>query len=323
MRLRSLVKEDLPMILAIQAELYEAQKASSIGLPAFEERQNTLRAALMDLIENHPAIGLFDEDVLISYMTGYSGIHNMKGTQIGVFTPEWAHGMSPGAGVENYEKMFAALWQEWQFKGIRNHAISNYPIQNELRNFCFDMAYGKIVEDGVCDLETWKPAELGKCNLTIRKAQMKDLDQLWLWETRLIDYLNKSPIYRYGERPVIDTRGPGYKAAFLGEQVITLVCVYDGRLLGAIRGKTGETTNSEWVRHAKNVAVDFAWTEQEQRSLGIGRRLVEALKASAKTIHATSCSVDYETHNTLAKVFWRKHFSPFCESLVRKIDDRL
>lgn len=321
--IKTLTLDMVPLLMGIQKKLYENQKTQTTGLPDFEDQEAHMEASLQGLIERFDGFAFFKDDQLVSYMTGYAEVECMKGSQKGAYTPEYAHGLVSSEFLYTYNELMKSLWGVWGPLGIQNHGLSYLKSQDDVRDFCFDMSYGKIVEDAVIDLREWSYEAPEQSNLSIRLAEKKDLEQLWQWEFALTQSLKTSPIFRYAENPTLEEVAPFYKSAFLGKESVTLVAERGDELLGAVRGKIGETTNSEWVCHEKNIAIDFLWTEPEQRGLGIASKLLESFFKEAKSKRLWSCSVDYESHNTPAKIFWRNRLNVYSESVLRKIDDRI
>lgn len=319
----------LPQLMALQEAHYAEATSHFPDLRPFISMKATIEEQLKHLIlQQYGVAWCVDGDVL-AYMTGYSGIESMKGSQAGAYTPEIGHGLKAGQSINLYHDLMQALWANWLPMGVKTHGLSYLAHQTAVRDFCFDMAYGKIVEDGILALNQADKALGSKGNLStqeplrIRRAEKDDLEVLWRWEVGLIKALNENPIFRYGEIPSLEEVTQRYKGAFIGRDVLTLVAEGPKGVLGAIRGHYGDSTNSVWAIHKDNFAIDYLWVEPDTRKQKVAQALLGALKGEALSCGMTTLSVDYETHNMKAKAFWRKHFTVFSESVLRKIDDRI
>lgn len=318
MKIRVASIEDFDILLEMFLVKYNKERENNHILPEASLFIERVKTDMKYLLDKSAGVVAEKDGSIIGYMLSFYPIDNFKGSQKGAYTPEWGHGVRYDNEELVYYKMFTELWNMWIGKKCYNHCISYLTHETRIEKFLFDMSYGMIVEDAVntpdeniIDFEV-------KEDVTIRPARREDMESLLAFVTLLINHLNEKPIFRYGTPPTIEDA----EFEFFDKPGICLVAEYDKRIIGCMRGHFNETTNSDIVANNKNIAIDYAYVKPYFRSQNIGRKLLSEFSKSAKLRGIETCSVDYETHNFKACVYWRNHFKVFVKSAIRKIDDR-
>lgn len=297
---------------------YERAKLKYDELPMCDSWRDSIYEKLKELINDNPAVVVMKDGNMIGYLSGYCPISNYRGSQKGVCTPDWGHCVEYIDKAKIYDLMLSKIWTYWLDKRCYNHSIS-YLMDDEVENYFFDMTYGSIVEDGIISLDNLSSKKIVISNdIIIREANKGDTETLLAFVTLLINKLNGKPIFRYGTPSTIEE----VEYEFFEKEGICLVAEKNNTVIACMRGHFGTTTNSDLVCNNTNIAIDYAYVIEEYRGKSIAKKLLEEMLVKSKEDGMKTCTVDYETHNYNAKVFWRKHFRIFTKSLLRKVDDR-
>lgn len=318
MKIRIASIEDFDILIDMFIKKYNVERENNIFLPEVNKFIERLKTDMKYLLEKSAGVVAEKDGKIIGYMLSFYPIDNFKGSQKGAYTPEWAHGVNYSNEEIVYYAMFAELWEIWIKNNCYNHCISYLSNENRVERFLFDMSYGMIVEDAIIIPDSNIIDVELKEDVVIRPATKNDMESLLAFVTLLINHLNEKPVFRYGTPPTIEDA----EYEFFEKPGICLVAEYENRIIGCMRGHFNETTNSDIVVNDKNIAIDYAYVKPYFRGQNIGKKLLSEFSKSAKSVGMETCSVDYETHNYKAAIYWRNHFKVFNKSAIRKIDDR-
>ena len=113
------------------------------------------------------------DGVLLGYIVGSSS-PNFKGTQKGVYVPEWANA---AVGPDRYtmiRELYTDIAAKWVENGCFAHAISLYAHDEVALNTWFRSAFGMICGDGVRDLSPIQ-GHVAR-DVVIRRATSADIE---------------------------------------------------------------------------------------------------------------------------------------------------
>ena len=313
--------DDIDEIFNIFMTTYDEKKMRFNELAKSEFWKQSIYYELKKMVSANPSVVATEDDKIVGYLSGYCPISNYRGSQKSVSTPEWGHAVIHGDKARVYDAMFAQIWSQWIEKRCYNHSIT-YLVDDKLEKYLFDMSYGSIVENAIISIENYeenfKKFHGSNEGVLIREARKEDLETLLAFVTLFINKLNEKPIFRYGSPSTIDE----VEYEFFEKKGICLVAEKDNRIIACMRGHFGASKNSELIFKDTNIAIDYAFVKKEYRDMKIARTLLYDLICRSSNKNMKTCTVDYETHNYNAKVFWRNHFNVFTKTLIRKIDDR-
>lgn len=316
--IRLATNNDVDEMFNIFFNYYEKAKSNYYELPVCDSWRESVYEKLGELVNDNPTIVAIKDGYMIGYLSGYCPISNYRGSQKSVYTPDWGHCVNHDNKAKIYNMMLAEIWTYWLEKKCYNHCIS-YLIDEDVERYFFDMSYGSIVEEGIILLENLNlKTVLDDEEILIRAASKNDTETLLAFVTLLINKLNEKPIFRYGTPSTIED----VEYEFFEKEGICLVAEKNNKVIACMRGHFGTTTNSDLVCNNTNIAIDYTYVLGEYRGKSIAKKLLEKLLLESKNKGMKTCTVDYETHNYNANVFWRKYFRAFTKSLIRKVDDR-
>ncbi len=139
-------------------------------------------------------------------------------------------------------------------------------------------------------------------DFTIRSGRREDAaDAARLWMQSAKEHTSHDPIYttspsaeRVMQRFLADLTSSSHAFLFVAE--------YDGRTVGFVSGELRES--SPTFRPKTWASVDDVFVESNYRNLGVGRALVEGVKAWAKERGADGISLQVAAANARARKFY-------------------
>lgn len=289
-------------------------------LPEKYENADTVASMLSRVATENPSAIAISNNRIVGYMTGISNIPNLKGSATGVYIPEWAHSSTDDKWREQvYYDLYTFLSKEWLSRECYTHIITYYATDNVIKNLFHDLCFGLLVVDGIRPLDKIEIKNIP--SIINRQATEGDLQEIMELGKKLVDHLNDSPIFL--NRRFRNESHEEHRKNFLGSTVKTLVAEQNGRIVSCIRALLDKGPGCDTLQGSGTLGLDFAYTSQEIRGLGVASNLLGELIEWGLSKNMSRCTVDFEAQNKEAKGFWLKHFTPICYSAIRKIDDRI
>jgi GNAT superfamily N-acetyltransferase len=246
------------------------------------------------------------------------GTTGVKGT----FVPIHAHGVRSSLPVKDRERIYSRLYQAaaelWVKEGILSHGISLYTHDAPALTSFFTNGFGMRCIDAIRPLDELPPKEVelpqGMC-VEYRELPREEWGKLLTMHNALRAHLGCSPVFM--KFPPI-TEEELYRET--GEDTRYFTAVVNGQLIAYIKlGDTAETFVSE---HDSMMNICGAYCLPEFRGIGIYHNLLSFLITTLKNESYHYLGVDMESFNPNARGFWRKHFTEYTNSVVRRIDDK-
>ncbi len=299
-------------------------------LPRRHEDKSGLLPLLERLAGKAPAVAALDDDgTLLGFLMGMN-LPSFKGTQRGVYCPEWAHaaaGGAPGRRAEIYRRLYGCISAEWVGSGCFTHALTLFAHDDELADALFRIGFGMLVIDAVRSLEPVEggygegngvPGAEGK--VEIRQAGPKDIAHLLPLAGEFQRHAAAAPTFL----PLLVAQDRDHFEEWLSEPDHTLWMAFQGH--DAIGYMCSEPTN-DWECHAvsdpRTLRLSGAYLRQALRGRGVASSLLGRVVEWARSHDYERCAVDFESANFLGASFWLRHFVPVCHSLIRHVDERV
>jgi GNAT superfamily N-acetyltransferase len=313
-------QEHLAAACALFAAKYRGERQRCDLLPARFEDESAIQKLLTQMVGIQPGVVAFAEGEMIGYLTGFSNIPTFKGSATGVYTPIWGHCITPTVSIENvFTALYCELSAEWVANRCHTHALSYFPAEGVLSAHMFKLGYGMLLIDGIRDFASLE-VEVDE-EVIIREAADRDMAQLMVISSKLDDHLRGAPVFlNRGEEQNDLAR---FSSSFRKEGANVLVAEVKGELVACIRGKLNSGPSCDLFDLAGSLGIDFAYTDPDLRKQGIATWLLQELLRRGKAEGMQRCVVDFESANLVADTFWLKYFQPICQSVMRRIDERI
>jgi len=297
---------------------YSGLRTSTDLLPPQFEDTAVIGKMLAGIIRDNPAFVAIDGSRVTGYMTGYSGIPELKGNAHGVVVPVWAHAITESSRIERvYSELYSTISAEWISGKSYSQAVSYFNPDERLEQHLFGLGFGLLVIDGIRSVEPIDTSPYDQCE--IRVATAEDLVDIGSLDSRLCNHLRSSPIF-LDTSPVDES---AISEHFIDGDRRTFLAVRGDEAVGGIRAVLKSGPGCELLNVEGSLGINFAYTEPTLRRGGIATQLLnEALRWSAAE-GMTRCVVDFESANFTARGFWETHFQPICHSVIRRVDERI
>ncbi|MDF2588941.1 MAG: putative glycosyl hydrolase [Anaerocolumna sp.] len=287
-----------------------------------EERQQVKTLPNIDILpdlyhftDNNLGVAAFEGNKMVGFMGCYSPIDNAWGTTYvkGTFSPIHAHGAIDEKRDKIYSLLYQAAANKWVKEGIVSHAIGLYAHDTKTLNNFFYNGFGLRCIDAIRPLDDIPLMEGTKCEYTELKKD--EFNKLHIHQNALISHLGSSPIFM--------TYPPKSEEEFLGgitESTRFFAAKVNGESIAYIKiDLEGENFACE---DTSMMNICGAYCLPEHRGNGISNNLLSFLVSSLKLEGFSRLGVDFESFNPTARGFWLKYFTPYTNSVVRRIDEK-
>lgn len=132
-------------------------------------------------------------------------------------------------------------------------------------------------------------------------------------------HLAASPIYLHNHisENYVDEYGDWLKT----EGNMLWVAEVDHKIIGYLKTNTTEI-NMDELDDGYTMGINGAYVLPEYRGHHIMSKLLNIATEWAISKGLKRCSTDFESANIEGRHFWLRHFTPYCYSMIRRIDER-
>lgn len=273
--------------------------------------------AIPDLVyfaNNGLGVAAVDDDRLIGFLCCYAPWNNaFDSSAKGTFSPIHAH----GAVVENrrliYQKMYQAAAEKWVKQNITYHAIGHYAHDTESINAFFTYGFGLRCIDAI------RPMVEIEC-LPCDKIYFEELSKNNVVKIRnmrymLYEHLGNSPCFMNSSKEEFEAW-----LAHAEERTSRLFIAYDDKkTLSYFEIKSDGENFATEVESMCNICGAFCLPEY--RGKNIQQNLLNYIILKLQGEGYKILGVDFESFNPSAYGFWLKYFTPYTNSVVRRVDE--
>lgn len=267
--------------------------------------------------ENGLGVGAFEDGKMVGFLCGCDPFDNaFRATDVrGIFSPMGANAAVPENGPKIYAAMYQAAGAKWVKAGAVSHGICLYAHKARLQRQFFLYGFGLRCLDAIRPME-W--VDCGPC-------ENYDYVELSKAEFHLVYPLHLALYRHYCESPFFMNRKPETKEEFMFSSMHDggryFVAKRDGELCAFLKiSACGETfvAAGNAYRHIRG-----AYCLPEHRGKGVYQNLLNFTISTLKREGCTRLGVNFESFNPTARGFWLKYFTPYTNSVVRRIDERI
>lgn len=311
MKIVDFTEEWIPAAEQLVSENYREER---LAVPALPEMP--VVPSLIGLVENGLGVAAVEDDMLLGFMGAYGpwGPVFCTGNVRGVFVPLHAHGAKRENRERIYQWMYQAAAEKWVNAGAASHAITLYAHDTAAKTAFFTYGFGMRCMDLIRDLKNLDQTEKSK-EYTYFELSPQQHRKLRSLRRALSDHLAQSPCFmRESEEDLqfwLNRKEAAPPRVFAAEK--------DGRIIAYVevteKGENFAVSGPE-VRN-----ICGAYCLPEYRDGNVAKGLLQFVAAVLKSEGFTRLGVDCESFNPTAQHFWRKHFTAYTNSVVRRIDE--
>jgi ribosomal protein S18 acetylase RimI-like enzyme len=297
---------------ALFVQNYKALRRSIPVLPDLMEDHDRVAERLDRLMDSCPGVAALEGGTLVGYMGWYQFDNCRETGRRAAFCPEWAHGAADGAQPAIYRALYRAASAQWAAAGCQVHGISLLAHDREAERIWFWNGFGLTVVDAIrslAPLESASPA-----GFIVRKATPDDVD--------LLAILDAEHWRHYAQPPVFMVPQPPGDAARFADLLScptnsVWLAMQGDEAMGFMRFEGSSDGAADVVSADTTVAITGAYIRPAYRGRRAAACLLDAALRDYAGQGAERCSVDFESFNPEAAVFWMKYFEPVCLSVLR------
>jgi GNAT superfamily N-acetyltransferase len=304
--------EHLEDAAAMVNERYRALRREVASLPAQYEERSTILPLLSDLAQRSPGVVALDGGLLVGFLLGLV-LPDFRGKRA-AYSPEWANATLANDSWEIYRQMYAHLSARWVADGCLTHLVTLLAHDGEGTSAWQWMEFGLAAVDAIRDLT---PMPKVASYVTIRRAQLNDIDQVMRLTDALWAHLSSPPICI----PPSEESTRHYQEEWLANPDNVLwLAGYGAEDVACMGLGPPDPTACYIIRDEKTTSIHTAFTRESMRERGLGTALLSHSLDWARTTGYERCAVYFEPHNIACARFWLRHFQPICFWLIRHID---
>lgn len=290
-----------------------------------ERRTEDLQGRIEWMVREGRVYGIEQAGRLEAFL-GWFTLDDYRNLGRGALTPDWCSAVRDESRTTALiAPLVRRMLTDIVAEGLGVHAIGITASSTALLEEFSLLGWGRIVADAshsaeelhtrlsaLCESE----AEKDSGGLAIRKASASDAEALCAIDAKLALHIGQPPILMNGAH---GSTIEEWRQWLSRNDQITFIAEIDGVLAGFIRADPPHLDVSYLVHGDDTLAVCGLFVEPAFRGRKLGARLLGALVTAAIKASCSRISVDFETMNPEARVFWLKWFKPVSWSLERRL----
>jgi GNAT superfamily N-acetyltransferase len=311
MQITPLQDQHLPEAASLFVQNFKRLRQAVPALPDSMADPGRVAVMLEARTQSGYGVAALDGDRLAGYLS-WIYIDNLRGTgKKAAYCPEWCHAAVDEAKPAVYRALYRAASEQWAQAGCGMHALTLLANDHEAEKVWFWNGFGLTVVDAVRPLvPLGAPCPPG---FSLRKASAEELDLLSALEGEHWQHYAEPPIFMNAAPPE-----PADIARFLAApQNAYWLALSGDRPAGFLRFEKSPSGASRIVASDRSIAITGAYLRPEYRGKSIAPALLDAALREYAGQGLESCSLNFETFNPEAAVFWPRYFQLVCLSMIR------
>ena len=308
-------------MIIVDFEKRHTDAAKALALANYQEERNHVpelpdSPEVPDLswfAENGLGVAALDGERLLGYLCCVGPYENAFSSGIpGIYVPLHAHGAVAEGRDRIYRRLYQAAAEKWVRAGALSHAVTVYAHDRQALEVFFGYGFGLRCIDAMRSAVPvpGTPAE-GFAFRILPRSQVTKIRQL---RRMLSDHLMQSPCF------IPDTPENVESWIRMAEQRESWVFAAekDDAAVAFIEVKEEGENFITYTPSVQNICGAFCLPRY--RRTGLFANLLNGVISELNRRSIPLLGVDYESFNPTAAGAWRKYFSPYTYSVVRRID---
>jgi GNAT superfamily N-acetyltransferase len=302
----------IPAAAAIFSQQFKHQRQAVLSLPNRFEDQAEVITLIEGMLQKHSGVAAIVDGELVGYLLWFY-INNFRNARRkAAYCPVWAHAAHPDSQSVIDRALYRAASTQWAEAGCEVHAITLLAYDEAAIQTWFWSGFGLTVVDAIRPITPfgYEPQP----GVSIRQAQLDDIE--------ILADLEAEHWHHYLAAPVFMNPAPPSPPAEFAELLKSpggsaWLAFVDDQPAGYLRLEAAGSGAAEIVAADTTVSITGAYVIPALRGRKIAPALLDAALHNYVGRGYLACSVDFESLNPEASVFWMRHFEPVCYSLLR------
>ena len=307
MLIRTMTAVDIPACAQLAHRAYLAEKAAN---PALPQADAALFSPLLQDFSSPYAYLAQQNGEITGFLCFTPAFDGAFGSCRGVFSPLHASAFFGEDPERTFTFLISAAMAELYRDGITSIAVCRYAHEEQTLRALALNGFGLRCSDLMAQTTPTFPPHDG---LDLRPMRREDIPHVLALFDNLEEHMASAPVF------MPKSKWTEQKLASLGDKVL-VACIGGKPIAAALLGHDGESYLDD-LPHVTHIGSTYC--HPDFRGRGVMSALIQYASARAHAQGFTHLGVDCETLNPPAFRFWKKHFSPFTYSAVRRLDERL
>jgi GNAT superfamily N-acetyltransferase len=296
-------------------------KNARVSLPILSDKYENIEMHIKQLkryVDNKNFVVAIEEGKVAGFINGF-GINEFKGTAKGVLSIPSLHGIADGYDKNClYSELYRRVSDLWVNSKCYTHAVMLYANDKNTIDSWVMNGFGMLVIDAVRPLKEIDIPNIDN-NILIRKAEITELINMKYLFKGIDKHLMSPPIYLH--RGITENYVHEYEEWIKTEGNNLWIAEINNKIIGYLKTNITEI-NMDELNDGYTMGINGAYVLPEYRGKHIMSRLLNEATQWAVKNGLKRCSTDFESANIEGRRFWLKHFTPYCYSMIRRIDER-
>lgn len=301
----------IPAAMELAAQNYREEQRAVPALP-----EMPALPPMDSLAENGLGVAAVQDGQLLGYLCAmgpWGPVFTTPNT-VGVFSPLHAHASVPEERSRIYQRMYQAAAEKWVRMGAVSHAIMLYAHEQASQEALFYYGFGMRCMDLIRTIPQGTDTA-SQC--TFRELPPEEHSKLRPLRLALSDHLKRSPCFM-ADPPELTHRWINRKESYPPR---VFVAEHSGDIIACLEA---QEEGENFISCAGNTAnICGAYCAPAFRGNRTMQGLLNHMYNVLRSEGYFNLGVDCESFNPTALHFWRKHFTEYTHSLVRRIDENI
>ncbi len=256
----------------------------------------------------------YENGKMLAFLSGFGPwgpVFCTKDT-MGVYSPLHAHAAVKENRKRIYQMLYQAAAEKWARAGAASHTITLYDPDDDAKEAFFDYGFGKRCVDLI---RTTEQMDIAVPHVECAVLPNENTREIRRLRRALSDHLAQSPTFMKSADSAVedwlDRREKDPPRVFIAK--------VDGEIVAYM--EVQEEGENFITAHPSMKNICGAYCLPDKCGQNIAAALLNFILKTLKSESVPLLGVDCESINPTAVNFWKKHFAPYTQSLVRRIDE--
>jgi GNAT superfamily N-acetyltransferase len=281
-------------------------------LPDRLENPAEVAILLERMLQNNSGLAAVKDGEVVGYLLWFYCKNFRNARRKAAYCPVWAHAAIEEQQPAIVRALYRAAAAQWADSSCEVHAISLLANDQAAIQTWFWSGFGLTVVDAIrpiSSLDFDHPT-----GVTIYRANLADVEVLADLEAEHWHHYLTAPVFM---NPTPPSHAAEFAELLQSPGGSAWLASIDNQPAGYLRLEASGSGAAEIVAAKTTISITGAYVLPSLRGRKIAPALLNAALKSYAAQGYTACSVDFESLNPEAAVFWMRYFEPVCYSVLR------